>query len=358
MIRTPGSSDQCQIVITGDNFVLTPTVELRNIQAKVKDATNEVITASVPYSMLADIYGLTVINTNGLSGTLSPAFTVYPVPPGPTISLESPYLVTFGTDASPPHDSGFQVQRIFFEVPENLSGDLYVRIFDADTGGLLSVDFMYGTNFNTTTSYTLYGSGTPLLTATIGYSDTLDNRWDSFLGPFSLDKGELVEDRRIFELAVEGQGGDDANWYRVALSTSPDTNTMPSGSRMFACSWTLLVPGTDKPRLHPYVMKGVTTFRLRSLGCDCIEEGRLLIQTPLRELEASCPEKNGSFTPVDFSVEEGEDGMTWTVDFSEYGVPCDVFDPLGFWAEDEISQILPIFTRPTTAMPPYQAGCP
>ena len=341
------------VTITGKNFRSGITVRLgANIPITVTGNTATTITGTLSPDIPVSVYGLTVTNLDDPNhpGTLSPAFTVYDCH-GITIPLESPYLVTFGSEASSSYDSGYQVQRIFFEVPEDLSGDLYVRIFDADTGGPSPVDEMRGTDFNTTISYTLYGSGTPLLTATIGYSDTLDNRWDSFLGPFSPDKGELVEDRRIFNLTVEGQDGDDANWYRVALSTSPDTNTVPSNLRMFAFSWTVPVRKTNRPYLHAYVKEGKTTFVLRSFGCDT-EQGRLLIRTPFRNLEAMCSAEEGKLTPEKFDVRDGEDGMTWMVDFSGYNVTSGRSEYIGVSAEDENGLALPIFTRPTLEMPP------
>jgi hypothetical protein len=301
--------------------------------------------------------------TKTLTATPTPTET-----PAPPLPLESPYLVTFGRDADSSYDRKYQVQLIFFEVPTSLSGDLYFRIFDADTGR--RVDDMYGGEFTTTVRYTLYGStgaytapeaqtaqpsdmgitsGMPWLTATIGVSDTLDNV-DFFLDEsFSPDQGEQVGNRYIFKLAVQGLGGDDANWYRVALNTSRDTNIVPSDLRMFAFAWTLPIEDTDRPRLYPYVKEGTKTFRLKSFGCDRIDE-RLLIQTPSRNLEAWCS-AGGKFTPEEFDV-QGEDGTTWTVDFSEYDVSLGGSDYLGFWAEDENSKALPIFTRPTTSTPP------
>jgi hypothetical protein len=301
--------------------------------------------------------------TRTLTATPTPTET-----PAPPLPLESPYLVTFGRDADSPYDSGYQVQLVFFEVPTSLGGDLYVRIFDADTGK--RVDDMYGGEFTTAIRYTLYGStgaytapeaqtaqpsdvgitsGTPWLSATIGVSDTLDNV-DFFLDDsFSPDQGEPMGDRYIFKLAVQGLGGDDANWYRVALNTSRGTNIVPSDLRMFAFAWTLPIEDTDRPRLYPYVKEGTKTFRLKSFGCGRIDE-RLLIQTPSRNLEAWCS-AGGKFTPEEFDV-QGEDGTTWIVDFSEYDVSLGGSDYLGFWVEDENWKALPIFTRPTTRTPP------
>jgi hypothetical protein len=200
--------------------------------------------------------------------------------------------------------------------------------------------------------YTLYGlTGTYTWTATLTESVALDKSWDFSFGPFSPDQGEPVEDRYIFKLAVEGLSDKDANWYRVALSSSPDANTVRSEARMFASSWTLLVDESNQPHLHPYVTGGMKTLWLRSFGCDIVG-GRLLIWTSLqRKLETWCL-ANGTFAPADFSVEDGEDGATWAVDWSEYIVPMGETDYLVFWAEDEQGSALPVFTRRTIRTPP------
>jgi hypothetical protein len=355
------------VAITGQNFRSGVTARLgANIPITVTGNTATTIDGMLSPNISVGVYGLTVTNPDDQSGTLSPAFTVYPS----TTSLESPYMVTFGRDANPPYDSRYQVQLIFFDVPADLSESLYVHIFDADTGGPSPVDDDQGDGYDTATRYTLYGgagaytapeartappspagitTGRPLVTATIGISDTLDQRWYPLPRPFSPSEGEHVGERYVFKLTVEGLSGNDANWYRVALSTSPDTNTVPRDGRMFAFLWMLMVDEANKPNLHPYVVPGMATFRLRSFGCDCQDPqtGRLLIRTPLRSLEAQCV-AGGTFTPEEFDVLEGEGGATWTVDFSTYLIPFGSSDYLGLWIEDESNQPLPMFIRPTT----------
>jgi hypothetical protein len=327
--------------------------------------------------MSPGVCGLTAANPDGQSDTLSPAFMVYDSD-GITLELESPPLVTFGSDAELScGQEGYRAQLIFFEVPSgtlSLSDTLYVRVFDADTGGEQPdyMDYILDDE-DTTIRYTLYGltgtyqvpeasaprppiagldSGSPLFTETVGVSSTLNLDWSPLLGPFSVAQGELVADRYLFKLAVEGVSGDDGNRYQVALSTLTDTNTVPGGVRMFAFSWTLAVTETDPPYLYPFVREGMTTFRQSNVGCNSNRGGRFLFRTPLRVLEARWSGADGKYMPEDLAVRTGEDGATWTLDLSDYVVPVGGVDFFGFWAEDESGLPLHIFTRPTTERPP------
>jgi hypothetical protein len=373
-MRRESSDTWWPITITGKHFVAMPTVSLGTISVsdvQVLDSTT--ITGKIPRNAPPYTYPVKVTNPDCRSCTLPGAFTVYDSDE-PTVRLESPSLITFGSDAAPPYNEpSYQAQLVFFEIPSgtlSLSETLYVRIFDADTGEGMS-DRIIG-SADTTISYTLYGltgtyslptippsgppigdihSGTPLLTAAIGVSSTLDQKWYS-LGPFSAGQGEQVAGRYLFRLTVEGGSGDDGNIYKVALSTLTDTNRTPAEVRMFAFSWALDVTEAEPPYLYPFVREDMTVFRQRNFGCQC-HDGILQFQTPLtRTLEARWSEVDGQHMPEKFEVQPGEEGATWLFDLRKYLVPPGYFDYLGFWAEDEQGLPLHIFTRPTEKTPP------
>jgi hypothetical protein len=89
---------------------------------------------------------------------------------------------------------------------------------------------------------------------------------------------------------------------------------------------------------------------LGSQGCAS-DGGLLQIRTPFRNLTATCLAATGTFTRERFGVEEGEYGMTWTLDLSGYPTGAEE-QYLVFWAEDEEGAKLPIFVRPTTTTSP------
>ena len=350
------------VTITGRHFAQNVEADLGagiQVAGAVSSAAGTTITGDLSPEMPVGVYGLIVINRDGSDqfDTLSPAFTIYS---RPVTILESPYIVTFGRHAGPPYDTPrHQVQEIYFEVPDGVGGDLYVHIFDADTGGEFVDDHGGDGVYGTPMTYTLYGS-TVITAATIGENVNLNERWGYNpeapeppfrLGRFSPSDGELVGDRRIFRLTVEGGGGNDANWYRVALSTLPDANTVPYEAWMFAFYWTGLVHPVHQRdlRLHTHVTD-TTTMTLGSMGCAS-DGGELLVRTPFRTLTRTCSAGTGAFTSNRFDVADGERGMTWTLDLSNY-LPSVVAQSILFWAEDEMGSPLSIFVRPTVRMPP------
>jgi hypothetical protein len=298
--------------------------------------------------------------------------------------LETSYLVTFGGDADGSFGDDDRVQLLFVDMPDSLTDTLHLRIFDADTGGDNFGDTIIGET-DTTITYTLYGltgtytvseareahpskvgitSGTALVTDVISQSSilspsaTLDGEWYR-LYSFVPSEGEQIgsqEERYVFKLAVEGAKGDDGNRYNVAVSTSPNMNTVPSSVRLFAFSWTWLVfdRGGERYRPNLYIYVGGDTAIVRphffpddlpfTDGCACVQ-----ICTPLRCVPA---------TDAQYEVEPGEWGATWTVDMSD----CELRDPsrrytIGFWAdgfadEDDPGGALPVFCRSTTDAPP------
>jgi len=351
------------VTITGQDF------DLRSVTAclgasfpiTIVDHTATFIIGTLSPNMSAGVYGLTVTNSDGQSDVLSPAFIVHESY-GITIALESPYLVTFGAGGTEPYnDRRYQKQEIFFEVPTTSlsNGDsLFINILDAETGG--KVDDDQGDGYDTTTRYTVYGKAGAITSADIGpgfpITDSLDDKWNFTLDSFSLAQGELVEGRYIFTLTVEGLGGNDANWYRVALSNSRYTNTIPSDVQMYAYSWVSLVNKTYQPYLYlyPYIPESLAgavgpsdnTLWLQSFGCEYAVE-YLWIRTPLREMRASCLVTDGRFWPTYFPVDEGEEGATWTAGLIAPAVAKT--DYLGFSAAGERDVPLRIYTRPMIA---------
>jgi len=375
MTRVPDSIGWLTVVITGYDFVATPppTVRLRNVQAAVLMATAETITAMVPYTMPSGVYGLTVTNYGGEPSAPPRFFTVYePDPPDPFYytTLESSYLVTFGGQTGWSLGDDDQVQLLFVGVPDSLTDSLHLRIFDPDAGGQNCGDEIIGSP-DTTITYTLYGlthtytlpearaahpttgitSGTALVTNTMAVTNTWDGDW-YLLHSFSPVDGELVDGRRVFKLAVEGaKEGDDGNLYNVVMSSSPDTNTVLSGVRLFAFSWTWLVHDRGgqryRPHLYLYVPEGTAKVQPYFFpGPLPFQNGNGCVQicTPLDCLPA---------TQTEYLVGSGEAGATWTIDMSN----CELQDPyrryaITFWAEDQGGVALPIFSRPTIVPPP------
>jgi hypothetical protein len=282
------------------------------------------------------------------------------------------FVSTFGPAAPPGEGDSDHIQIVFFEVPDTAVDNLYVRIFDADTGGLYDQVGQDG-SFNTTITFTLRGgagaysnpearshapgsaginSGTLVVQNTIGVSGTLDNTWLTL--PVNRIQGELVEGSRLFKLSVQGAAGDDGNRYHVALSSDPSSNVGVTGARLFAYSWTILLPAAgDEVAVHPYVPFDVTNVTQVNFDFDVSPNAGVTLTTPLRNLPVSAAGLSGAGTSASetFVPFAGEQATTWTARYTT-GEFTGVDNDFSIWFFGDSSQPLAVFTGPTLVSDP------
>jgi len=183
----------------------------------------------------------------------------------PAYSSESTYLSTYGSEAKTIEGDDDFVQVIFIRIPEGTKPDapLYVRIFDADCGGLW--DARYTREWNTTTRFRLFGgegaysnpglkkpspetkdleSGTLLADSSAGEDSLKDNNWFTFAEIHPKD-GEKNGEFRYFRVVVQGSGGDDGNRYDIAVVTDLRRTLAPEGLYLFTYEPTVHLPRDD-----------------------------------------------------------------------------------------------------------------
>ena len=337
-----------QVVIRGENFFGMPVATLGlDISITISAATTDTLTGTVPVDIIAGVYVLKVENPDTQSDTLPRAYTAL----DRTAALGTGDVSTFGPDASFSEGDDDHIQDIRFDVPANYAGELYVRVFDADTGD--SIDEWSGDT--TTMNYTLYGGGV-LSQVVIGRDQAYDGQWVSLFGPYSVGDGAVSGSRRVFRLEVEGASGNSGNVYRVAWSSDPGTNVAPPGSRMFAYSWTFpLAPGATR-WLYPHVPQGTRVFEQHNWDMD--HAGIMSLYTPgardviVIDVASGGISGNGAEANSTHGVQDAEDGATWSVKFSD-STSDDGTDHRTFWVLDGDSrQVLAIFIAPTTSPPP------
>jgi hypothetical protein len=261
------------------------------------------------------------------------------------------------------------------EVPGNTPGPIYIRVFDPDCGGTL--DIQAGLHWNTPFTFSISGvAALPLATKVFTEDLSTDGRWYSF-GPFAVSDGEPGADRRVFKLSVAG-GPDppfavdaleaDTNLYNVMVSSEGSMITPVPGSRIFAYSWTFLIPEAEwvtPPRLFPWVDVRVSTIVQHNFDYDNDTFGAgaagLAMQTPHRTLTGDDSEVSGDGVELSSGYERipGEQNTTW-------GVRC-WSEPTGtgpltsitdnvvtFWLTDQAGRRLVTFAR-STNRPPKEA---
>ena len=208
-------------------------------------------------------------------------------------------------------------------------------------------------------------SGTVLTTAVFTENAATDGDWYVF-GPFKAAEGELFNGKRIFKLSVvggpeppftSGIGFADRNIYNVILSTSSSMNSAPTDARIFAFSWTFLIPSAAynvPPRLFPFVDSGVAMLIQHNWDYDNTAAGTagMTITTPSRiitvpdaDVSSDAEERISSYSPRDT-----ERDTTWAVSCWAQTVVGD--NLVTFWATDENGRPLAIFARSTNVAPP------
>lgn len=169
-------------------------------------------------------------------------------------------LVTYGPTAPTREGDDDFKQIIFFKVPQNIKDSLYLRIFDADNGGLVDSPF---DKFDTETRFSFYGgsgafsksslsrqnadsadlyAGTIIADGKFGVDPFLDNKWFNFAN-FAAQQGELIDGFYYFKLVVEGVSGNDGNLFDVTVSRQDKRNILPQGVEIFSYTPTLRLPG-------------------------------------------------------------------------------------------------------------------
>lgn len=386
------------VTIGGTNLMPGITAGLGGWSLNATWVDETTLSATVPQGIAAGVYDLVVTNPDGTSSSLSNAYRAQDCTIPPDTTLESGYLGTYGAEAITSGQGGDddQVQVLFLQVPDGLSDPLYVRVYDPDCGGAL--DTQNGLAWDTPFTFTLYGgsgaythpdarsihpdagigSGTVLATAVFTENMTTDGGWVVF-GPFSAEDGELVipsagrdpvRGARIFKFSIvggpeppftPGVGLSDLNVYNVVLSTSPAANTRPADARIFAFSWTFLIPqatSSTPPRLFPFVDLSVTTLNLHNWDYDHAAVGDtvsagITMTTPSRTIFAPATAVSGDAEEQvsSYSTLDTERSTTWAI--SCWVQTATVADNLvTFWATDQNGTPLAIFTRSTNVALP------
>jgi hypothetical protein len=177
-------------------------------------------------------------------------------------------------------------------------------------------------------------------------------------------EGERVGDKRLFKLVVAGNPGStpelswaDLNLYNVALSTSAAQNVAPAGARIWAYSWTYLIPGGQArtpPQLYPYLGPASTQLVQTNWDYDRSDQNAgIRITTPTRTLQLGPEHVSGDDDAQSSShaVQATESGTTWAVlVWADTGQLAD--NLVTFWATDAQGQALALFARSTTLAPP------
>ncbi|QIS94692.1 PKD domain-containing protein [Nitratireductor mangrovi] len=191
-----------------------------------------------------------------------------------------PYLVTFGSDAVRQEGDHDFSQLLRFSVPAD-AGRVYVRVFDADTGG--AHDEMQG-SAGTNVRFSLYGDGAQtrlwrdddgvvqetvigeaLGAMEFGADKEADDRWLTLFAADAESGSEEAGGRRGFIVAVEGLAGNDGNVFDIAVSSEDGSNRAPDGLSLYTYMPTFQVPrGREMAELRLELPEGASSLAVEN----------------------------------------------------------------------------------------------
>ena len=257
------------------------------------------------------------------------------------------FFITTGPEV---REAPFQRFVFNFSVDSSYQGDLFVRIFDADFGGTLDLDYK-----NSKTRYLIYGgqsvtenlrqideplpSQPPLATLELGENQFYDNRWRTLATLHPVD-GKLLDGRILFQLVVDGIAGPGSNKFQLFISSQDKKNTAIPDLRLYAPAVNVQVP--DAAALDTEIRFTVPAtsqyLKITNFDADADRFGaRINFSSPLRP---RIPLRGSSNDASDFSkipLLEEEKGNPAAILLSSAQV-----NYVQFWLEDDQNRSIPL----------------
>ena len=141
------------------------------------------------------------------------------------------FFITTGPEVT---EERFQRFVFYFSVADNSADKLFVRIFDADFGGALDMNYA-----DSKVRYLVYGGqnikqnlrkieeplpeAPPLAALELGENSFYDSRWRTIAALNPAD-GKLPDGRILFQLTVDGIAGPGANKFQLFISGDEKKN--------------------------------------------------------------------------------------------------------------------------------------
>lgn len=290
--------------------------------------------------------------------------------PVPSTDEKFPFLSTFGKNSLKEWGDDDFVQTFFFVVPQSEKNPLYIRIFDADTGG--KNDEKHG-DFNTKTRFTVYGgkgthsdpdarkqdpsgnfkSGIQLATKIVGSDTACDEKWLT-LGPFNPMEGELQPDfgGYVFKIVIEGMEGDDGNLYKMFLSSKPNENKPVEGGNAFAYEYALRLSEVKNSvaHLYPFIASNVTAVKINVFDFD--DDGILRVISVAKKGVGERSSGNGDWKEDIQKIDAEELNTSMDIQFIKQKDSMN--NNIVVYITNQYGEMMPFFAAPIGGVPKFK----
>ncbi len=282
-----------------------------------------------------------------------------------------PYLMTFGPKAETSWGDDDFSQTFFFLVPEDFNDPVYIRVFDAETGG--EVDELNG-EWDTRMTFSVYGgkgcftesdaqktdpmgnynSGNLMAKKSFATHPKYDNDWYTF-GPFNPTEGELVKKfgGNIIKLIVDGLTGDDGNLYRFFLSTQPDVNKAVEGGNAFAFEYSFRLHDDpmEQSHIYPYVDDRTITVKMANFDWD--NDGFIRVVSVARKGQMAKVSNEDNWVESEFKVLAEEKNTSFDIQFIKRRSPAVKNNNVVIYVQNQYGEMLPFMSIPIGGVPKY-----
>ncbi|XCN71117.1 MAG: PKD domain-containing protein [Candidatus Electrothrix aestuarii] len=260
-------------------------------------------------------------------------------------------------------EESFQRFVFSFSVDSSYAGKLFVRVFDADFGGTLDLEYK-----DSKVRYLVYGganinqglrtideplpSQSPLAALELGEDKFYNSRWRTIAALNPTD-GRLPDGRILFQLVVEGISGPGSNKFQLFISGDEKKNTVLPGLRLFAPAINVQVPSAPSLATEVHFTVPATSQFLNITNFDADTKnygGRIAFSSPVRPKVRLKASNNKTADYARLPLLEEEKGKTAALLLSSNKV-----NYVQLWLEDdqgkEIPLELPPFLAPANHVP-------
>lgn len=292
--------------------------------------------------------------------------------PVPNKEENIPYLMTFGNEAGFHWGDDDYSQTFFFLIPKDFKRQVFIRVFDPDTGG--DIDEIRGP-WNTQTRFEVFGgigchsevdaretspignykSGTLLGMKVFGENPRYDNEWYTF-GPFNPEEGEYFKDfdGYLFKVICEGLSGDDGNMYNYYLSTSGTENIPIEGANAFAYEYSFRMHNdpNEVSHIYPYITEGTVTVKISNFDWD--NDGEIIVVSKVREGQKILVSGEENWGRDEIKVKAEEIKTSYDFQFAKSKRPVVRNNNVVVNVRNQYDETMPFYTSPIGGVPKYE----
>ena len=180
----------------------------------------------------------------------------------PEEDSKAKYFYVFGPDGDPDLGAEGAEQSLYIAVPKDCGEEVYISVYDPDTGGRKDMRAGFKKPWDTVTEFSVYGSANTLLgKKTFGESAEYDSRYCEF-GPFSASRGEDKGGFYRFRVTAKAIEGTDENIYKIKI--------LPDCSQAYSYNITfrLLEKEGSKMYFYPEIPANTRSIVVRNYDMD------------------------------------------------------------------------------------------